>query len=1001
MGFLWFGTKDGLNRFDGYHFKLFNIEGEGSNFTPDAVSCIIPDKNNVLWVGCKKGLFRFDTKKERLVRYIDSLPEINGIQLDRKGRLWFISGYTLYRFNFNTKVLTVFPSRQYFRATSICLSDDGHIWASTTHGFIERFNDTTEAFEVFDVFSHSQMASSKWINKIYPAGKGSLFIGTTSQGLKQFNVATSNYIDLLTFNPDKTTIYIRDIKQSTENEFWIATESGIFILNTITKKFINLKKKILDPYSLSDNAVYALCRDADGGMWAGTYFDGINYYSKQLAAFYKYFPDNSANAISGSVVREICEDHFENIWIGTEDAGLNKLNTKTGIITQYKPTGNCRGIAYTNIHGLLVVGNELWIGTFEHGLDVMNIRTGQVVRHYKAGLGEKDLKSNFIVTLMQTKAGDILVGSSNSLFKYDPKTNGFDAVKETHPSIFVSAMLEDHTGTIWIGTQYKGVDFYNPTTKQKGHFENEPANENSLSTNSINSIYEDSKHNLWFATEGGGLCRLSSNRKTFIRVTTKNGLPSNYIFKVLEDNKSHLWVSTLKGLVNLNPDDGTVKIYSKDNGLLNNQFNYNSGFKDAKGRMYFGGIKGMISFMPDDIVTTATVPPVYITGFQVQNKELDIKEDSDILKKPIIYTDEITLPYNRSSISIDFAALGFVSPETTAYSYFMKGLDKEWTEIKQNRKIYFTNLTSGKYVFNIKAAINGNQPAKETQLTIIILPPFWATLWARLLYAAVAIALLYYLFRTYHNKIEGKKEKEIYEAKIDFFTNVTHEIRTPLTLIKGPVDNLLELVDQYPAIKADVVTLERNTDRLIALITQILDFRQVETKGFSIDFIKVNISQMLNDAYLNYTDLAKKKEITYTIYLPDNNIYALADEEALYKIFSNLFQNAVKYADTKINIRLLPPDADMLTFSIVFENDGAKIPVDMKEKIFEPFYRLKQSFKQQGTGIGLALARSLTALHNGDLYLKDNVDSMNIFVLCLPLKPVEKSKKTENNQMLD
>lgn len=993
-GFVWFGTRDGLNRFDGYHFKQFVIKDENHMLAPDLIGCLLIDNKNTLWIGCQKGLYTFDAQKEHLVRFLDSFTEINSLQLDKQGQLWFISRFTVCRYNFEKKKLTVFPPSKFFDATWLCLSDEGDIWASASNGYIHKFNEVTGTFASFNVFSHSPWASSHWIQRIYPAGKGLVFVGTASQGIKQFNTLTSDYKDLLTLNPDKTTIYVHDIIKYSDYEFWFATESGIFIFNTITQKFLNIQKKLTDPYSLSDNAVYTLSKDMEGGIWAGTFFGGINYYSKQYAVFQKYFPDGTKNALSGSAVREICEDHLGNLWIGTEDAGLNKMNKKTGSITQFKPTGAKGSLAYYNIHGIFADRNNLWIGTFEHGLDVMDIRTGKVKMHFTAGPGPKELKSNFIVCLLHTQSGEIYAGTSNSMFKYDSTTNSFTHVAVVPANIFVSCLFEDHNKTIWIGTHDRGLYFFNPLTKQKGLFVNESSNKNSLSTNTINAIYEDSKNNLWLSTEGGGLCKLSSNRKSFSGLTIKNGLPSNFIFKVMEDNKNNLWVSTSRGLVNLISKSGNITVYTKDNGLLNDQFNYNSGYKDKDGQLYFGSVKGMISFNPDDLFRTNIVPSVFITGFQVQNKEPEINKENSILKKSIIYTDEIILPYNESSFSIDFAALSYISPEMTTYSYFMKGLDKDWTEIKRNRKIYFTNLSPGKYVFMLKAAPNGVWDTMEKHLTIRILPPWWATTWAYLLYFAIIFAIAYYLLRTYHIILEDKKEKEIYEAKIDFFTNVAHEIRTPLTLIKGPVENLLEMVDEVPVIKADVTTMERNTNRLIALITQILDFRKVETKGFSIDFKKINITALLKESHSNFTALAKKKNLDYTIFCPTIDVFAMADEEALNKIFSNLINNAIIYANKKTSIKLLSVNANSSPhFVIEFENDGQKIPAEMRNKIFEPFYRLKESLKHQGTGIGLALAKSLTELHNGRLYLKDTLGETNSFILWLPLEPEENERK--------
>ena len=992
-GFMWFGTKDGLNRFDGYHFKLFNITYDGSTLPPDFISCLLIDKNKTLWVGSQNGLYTFDPEQERLVRFIDSFTQINSLQTDRQGNLWFLSRFTICKYDFGRKETTVYPTDAFFEATTLGKAEDGSIWVGTPNGLLQKYDEASNSFISFDVFAHSPPASSNWIQEIYPLDKDHLFVGTSNQGLKIFDVHTRSYTDVLMLNPDKTTIYVRDIKQYAPTEFWIATESGIYIYDTRNKTFVNLVKNLSDPYALSDNAVYTLCKDSEGGIWAGTFFGGINYYSRQYAVFQKYFPGNSKNSISGSAVREICEDGFGNLWIGTEDAGLNKLNKNSGEITQYKPTGNPGNIAYSNIHGLAVNGKELWIGTFEHGLDIMDIASGKVKRHFAFGPQPKELKSNFVVSLLRTRDGVMYVGTSNSLFTYDARAQGFDPAGRVPADVFISCLLEGSDGTIWIGTHDRGLYYYHPVTGAHGHFENGGANTNSLATNTINAIYEDHQRTLWFSTEGGGLCRLEVDRKTFRSFTTRQGLPSNFIFKVLEDDQHNLWVTTSRGLASIQPNTYKVSVYTKDNGLLNDQFNYNSGYQDASGKMYFGSVKGLIAFMPDNFFTAQPVPQPFITGFQVQNKEVEIGEKGSPLQQSTLYTEEITLPYNQSSFSIDFAAPSYISPEMISFSYIMKGLDANWTEIKPNRKIYFTNLSNGTYQFRLKAGVNGVW-SKETVLTVHILPPPWATTTAYIIYALLIAALGYYLLRSYHIIVEDKKEKEIYEAKIDFFTNIAHEIKTPLTLIKGPVENLLEQIDELPAgTKPDVVTMERNTNRLLTLVTQILDFRQTETKGFSIDFEKVNISQLAEEVFMNFEPLAKKKQLQYVLEKPAADIYALADEEALQKIFNNLINNAGKYATQQVRVRLLVPAGNSPHFSIQFDNDGPAIPADMKEKIFEPFYRLKDSLRQQGTGIGLSLARSLTLLHMGTLLNSLSDEGLNRFTLTLPFKPVKKNKK--------
>lgn len=982
-GFMWFGSRDGLNRFDGYHFKTYKATDTEKSLIPDLIYCITSDNRGKLWVGSTKGLYYFDSQKESLVSLIDTLKEVKAIKIDHHNQLWFISDYTLCRYNFQTHRLTIFPMSSFFQATSLSLDVKGQIWVGTKNGFLQKYNAKNQKFKSYDVFSHSDKVSSKLIQTIFCTGT-SVYVGTVNQGLKAFNIQTESYKDVLIFNDAQNVIHVRDIKQFAADELWMATESGIFIINPSTNQSINLKKKFLDQFSLTDNAVYTLCKDNEGGIWAGTFFGGVNYYSKRNSLFEKFFADNSKKSLSGNVIREIQPDRFGNLWVGTEDAGLNKLNLKSGIITQFVPNGKKNCIAYSNVQGILNLGDDLWIGTYEHGLDIMDIKTGKVRKHFNAGPGKYDLKSNFITDIFKTKSGEIFVGTGHSLLKYNAEVDGFVAADELPNSHFITSVLEDKSNIIWISTNL-GVFFFNPITKERGHLYHDPKNPNSLTNNSVNTIYEDSEQCLWFATEGGGICKLSKDRKTFTTFTTKNGLPSNFVVKVLEDNHKTFWIATSRGLVNFNPFNNRFTTYTTENGLLSNQFNYNSGFKDAVGKLYFGSIKGMVTFSPEEILPAIVKAPIYITDFLVDNKEPKIGEANSFLKKSIIYTNQITLPHDKSSFSIDFTVLSYHSPEMTTFSYFMKGLDKDWTVINPNRKVYFTNLVPGNYIFNLKASINGNHIIESKQLIINILPPWWTTFWAYILYSILIIAIIYNVFVSYHIILEDRKEKEIYEAKIDFFTNLAHEIKTPLTLIKGPLENLLEQVDKIPEIKEDIVLMDRNTNRLIALVTQILDFRKVENKRFSVELRKVNVTNLLKESYLNFSPLLKKRKLVYTIDCPAEDIYAIVDEEALNKIFSNLYNNAIKFAIQNVAIRLMPVHKDANYCYIEFENDGFKIPYEKREKIFEPFYRLSES-KQEGTGIGLALARSLTELINGGLYLKETTDSSIIFVLCLPIQ---------------
>lgn len=1017
-GFLWFGTKDGLDRFDGYSFKVFRGSPDdsgsiGSNF----IHCLYEDPGGVLWVGTENGLFKYDavTESFSLLQATANAP-IRDVIMDRLGNLWFIWGFTLSKYNEQKKELERYEVSRHFEATSICTTPDGSVWTSTSMGLLEKYNPVDNSFKEYDVFYHSAPTVSKWVERIYATTQGNILIGTSNQGAKLFHVQTNTYKDILTYNANKTEIFVRNFVQTSSDEFWIATESGIFIYNSNNGNIINLQKKYSDPYSISDNAVYCFVKDQEGSIWAGTYFGGVNYYSSQNTHFKKFFPKLGENSLSGNVVREIHEDQDGNLWIGTEDAGLNKFDSATKLFTHFEPKGNKESISSTNIHGIFVNGNELWIGTFENGLDILNIKTGKVIRHYSGGPGNKSLKSNFIFHISKMSSGEIVLGTTRGAYSFNKNSNDFTLLPGMPLNNWYTHILKDNKGVIWASTYGNGVNYYNTKTGVAGNLRYDVANKNSISSDRVNSMFEDSKNNLWFATEGG-LCRLNreGNDPTgvdtaamgpiaigFKRYTTQNGFPSDFILSMVEDEKNkNLWISTSRGLVCFNPLTEQTIIYTRANGILSDQFNFNSAYKDKAGTLYFGSVKGLISFHPDEFIKDAFIPPVYITGFQIFNKELMIAKEGSPLKKSITNTDKITLTHNQSTFSIDFASLSYTAPEMSEYAYKMEGLDKDWIYLKANRKVYFTELSPGTYTFKVKASNSGGVWKKqETVLTVEILPPWWLSNWAYFLYAIAVVLIVYYIIHNYHRKIEEKnrrkieyleiaKQKEIFQAKIEFFTNVAHEIRTPLTLIKGPLEKVIRNTGAVLGIKDSLKIMERNTNRLIDLSNQLLDFRQTEIQGFSLNYVQADISELLEETYLNFKPLAEQKNLTFKMNIPATRLLAFVDTEAFTKILTNLFSNAVKYANSKVYVYLLPSNKQDNYFTIEIKNDGYLIPYDMKEKIFEPFFRLKETEKQKGTGIGLALSRSLAELHKGMLEFKESGNGLNIFFLTIPISQEE------------
>lgn len=993
-GFLWFGTRNGLNRYDGAGFRQFrNDAGDPGSLGNNSILCLAEDTAEHLWVGTHEGVYLYDPVHEKFSRF-DRIPraEVRFVAGDHTGNIWLISGNVLYKFNATSnKLLAYYMSGG--GAVALGIGDNGAIWCATLSGLAKLYDPSSDKFIDYDIAALQKSAAPIYIQTLYPVTDTTVLIATLQQALL-LDTKTGRCRNVFQGHPWADHIQVHKIIRQSDGRFWFGTENGLYILDLSTGDAQLIQKRYADPYSINDNVITDFWRDKEGSTWVGTFFGGVNYYSRQLNQFQKYFPQPGAGSLSGNLVHEICADKAGNLWIGTEDGGLNKLDAHTGLFKHFTPGKKPGDISYQNIHGLLADGDTLWIGTYEHGLDLMDLRTEKVIKHYEKNNEPGSLRGNFIVTIYKTPKGDILIGTWDGLYRYDRNKKNFQLLPYFNRQ--AQAIHQDAEGTLWVASYGSGVYFNNEATGVKGNFQHDPKDTNSLPNNYVNNLYEDSRHNIWFCTESG-LCRYDRSRRKIIHCTEEPGLRDKQVFRVLEDNNGMIWVSTSKGLVSMDPEKNTGRVFNTDYGLLSDQFNYNSAYKDNSGRLFFGTVKGMISFAPSAIVRNTFIPPVDITSLQVNNSDLKIGVPGSRFPQALPYSTSITLPYDSSTISIQVAALSYTMPSMNEYLYKMEGLDKDWVHLKGARKIYYTKLPPGDYVFKVKGSSAGEVwNDKETTLAIHILPPLWARPWAYVLYVLTALAIVFILVRYYYialreknqrkiKTLEIEKEREIYNAKIEFFTNITHEIRTPLTLIKLPVEKLLRHGVSDPALIENLVMIDKNTNRLIHLTDQLLDFRKAEANNYTLNFVKTDINELLRELFTTYKPIAEEKKLSFRLEIPRVTLLAYVDPEAFRKILSNLFSNALKYADQAILIRLLPFNSDDHQFHIEFKNDGFRIPADMRERIFEPFFRLKQTEKYAGTGIGLPLSRSLAELHKGTLRLKEPSDTFNTFYLSIPI----------------
>ena len=998
-GFMWLGTKDGLNRYDGLSFRKFkhdaaNPRSIGNSF----ITSLYEDFNGNIWVGTDAGVYIYYPEKEAFEEFdCQSLEKtriersVSMIAGDKQGRVWIaVEAQGMFCYDARQKLLRNYPLSE-ISSNIKCFTFDsgGTLWLGFYGDGLYYSKDNLATVHPYGSPEDGKREfEGGVITKIVQGNYNCLYIGSVKEGVSELNLTSGQVRNLLAIDESGESIFCRDLLPYSDNELWIGTESGIYIYNLRTAQFIHLRASLYDSYSLSDNAIYALYKDREEGLWIGSYFGGVDYYPRQYTYFAKYYPKNIANSLHGKRVREFCRADDGTLWIGTEDGGLNHFNPKTKEFHFFEPSAG-----FTNIHGLCMDGSHLWVGTFSKGLRVIDTRTGVILRTYTEGHTSHSLNDNSIFSICRTSAGEIYLGTLFGLLRYNRTQDNFDRIPELNGK-FVYDIKEDSYGNLWLATYANGAYCYDVSARRWKNYVFDAEDEKSLPYDKVLSVFEDSYRQIWLTTQGGGFCLFHPDTETFTRYGLKDGLPNDVVYQIVEDDDRFLWLTTNNGLVRFDPKTMEMKVFSTANGLPTNQFNYRPGFKDEAGNIYLGSINGFVAFDPRTFAENRQVPAVAITDFLLFNKEVPVGETDSPLKSSITFSDKVVLTADQNSFSFRIAALSYQAPRMNKLMYKLEGFDEGWLTIGESPLVTYSNLGYGDYVFKVKASnSDGVWNEQETSLHLSILPPFYLSGWAYCFYVlffmgCLVCVIFYFKRRNYRKQhrqmemLEQEKEREVYHAKIDFFTNVAHEIRTPLTLIKGPLENIILKKEVDSETKEDLYIMKQNTERLLNLTNQLLDFRKTETRGFRLNFTECDVVAVLRETYLRFTSLAKQKGLDFILELPQECFMADVNQEALTKIISNLLNNGVKYASTYLRISL---ETDEKVFHIRTFNDGEMIPDTMKEEIFKPFVRLdKEDEVTTGTGIGLALSRSLAELHQGSLMMEKG-EEVNCFCLTLPV----------------
>ncbi len=1033
QGMMWFGTLNGLNRYDGYTFTVYkNINGDSTSLSHNNVKCLYKDHAGNIWIGTHNGgLNRYNPETDDFKHYSRQRGNPNSLQenlvvsifeskVNGQYTLWVSTLEAIHRYRPQTDdFVRYFPEGLPFKyktnnnwTAGITQDSQGRLWIGTWHEGLFYFDLETDQFYRYQI--KPEFASRfkiKNINRILLSrenGADIFWIATYRYGFYKINLKNGQVKNFLPHpsNPGdtgKNSIFAIRFKDKTSKRvIWLSTPDGLHSFDTVSEKFIPFKDRDKNSDILKTMSATSLFRDQSGILWVGTN-NGIVKLISNPSNFQTIFPHRlCTHSIKQDAVVALCETTVEGqryLWIGLSSAGLVRYNLSTGAVIHLKTDPqNPKSLTSSRITAIIeqksTPPNYLWVAT-RNGLNRIDQKTLRIKRYF---INDQDPDvSNFIWSITEDRFSRIFIGTQSSqLFVFNPQS---ETIKRFGSGIFtIYSLFIDSSGNLWIGSQ-AGLKKMNPNTgrfKMFRHHANDPT---SISIGGVGAIYEDRSKVLWVGTTSG-LNRFDRKSGTFSHFSEKDGLPNDVICAILEDDNGNLWISTAKGISKFDPVRKTFKNYDAGDGLQADQFSSRSAFKNSNGELFFGGVKGITRFHPRNIRHNTRIPSVFLTDFQIYNKSMRPGKNS-VLKKPISKTSAITLTHDQSVFSFEFAAIDYQNPQKNKYAYKMEGVDPDWVQTDARRRFAtYTNLDPGDYIFRVKGSNNdGVWNEAGTALKITILPPWWKTRWAFLSYFLL-FALLLYSARQYDMKrqrlrqelamehFQVEKLNEMDRMKSRFFANISHEFRTPLTLIKGPIQQIIN--GEFTGnLKEQCKMILRNSDRLLELINQILDLSKLESGDVKLEVAEMDIIAFLKGIVFSFSSLAERRDIALTFKSRKAQIIGYVDGEKLEKIVTNLLSNAFKFTPDGGTIEMIVSisRSKIGWLKIVLSNSGPGIPADQVGKIFNRFYQIDEHYHKdhEGSGIGLSLTRELVEIHRGAISVKSVPDQTTSFQVELPI----------------
>jgi len=991
QGFIWIGTRTGLNKYDTRNFTIYkNIPDNKKSISDNYIMSLLGDSKGNLWIGTINGLNRYDAMHDNFeqIKHSDTGVSrlthntINCIYEDSKHRLWIGTDNGL---NLLTDAAQLRFSSFFYAGSpqssiglnihSVFEDSEGVLWLGTTTGLYKvNVQNGTYHHEAFRHDANNpNTISSDIINTILEDQAHNFWIGTLHDGLNLMDRKTGTFTHFLHDNKNENSLTndnVRKLTLDNQGNMWVGTQDGLGIMQRGGKSFVSHRHDPEDKSSLSQNSIYSIFKDNVGSMWVGTFFGGANtVYSN---AFTLYQNTRAATSISNNVISSIVEDELHDLWVGTEGGGLNHFDRKANIFTNYKTVPNDSTSLTSNLVKVVYIDKtkNIWIGTNGGGLCRFDKATGRFKRHVNVQQKNKDAVSGTeVITLLEDSHQRLWIGTLSGLTYLENKNGSYDL--RTSPASFpivnsgIHYLFEDTQKRLWIGTA-SGFFILKENATQPTYYAGLNTADKTSQPAFINCIQQDSKGRIWMGTELGGLALFDEATQKLEYFTEKNQLASNNVFGILEGADGDLWISTSNGLSRFNTEKKTFKTYTSGDGLAGNQFNNNSFLKDSRGEFFFGGYNGISAFFPERIESNNYVAPMTITGLRLFNKPIAIGGEDGLLNQNINFTKDITFSYDQNVFTLDFALLNFIKNGKNKYLYKLDKFDKDWNETSASFATY-TNLPPGSYTFLVKGANNDGVWSEPTSLHIQVLPPFWRTWWAYFIYILFIAAIVFMVTRFFFLRALVKKEEVLHQSKLGFFTNVSHEIRTHLTLIMAPVDKLLETQQKDSFAKQQLTHVKNNANRLLKLVSELMDFRKAETNNLQLHVAKHNLVAFLEDIYTSFQELSLVKNIKTSFIYPSENIPLYFDQEQLEKVFFNLLTNAFKFTPEGGNI-LMNLELKNNNVIITVTDNGRGIAPEFQDKLFNNFFQVADHGKQNtGYGIGLALAKNIVELHKGTI----------------------------------